>query len=170
MSHNNIDEGAFVAKQGASYRPTVFDGVYNPGIYSLPVGKTFSWSRGTTVDQPILKVPSGWALLNGPNDVTSPSFRHQWFDRFSIPSGEWLVEMKISMDSATSWNGRVALYSSADVRLSNVVSFRDANRNITLIAKVTGGIDVEVRCVTQTINAVATRLARAVASFTFTAV
>ena len=170
MSHNNIDESAFIAKQGASYRPVVFTGTYNPGVYSLPVGKTLGWATSLVDDSPVTILPTGWTMYSGPNTATSPSFYAYWNDRFSIPSGEWLVEMKISMDSATSWNGRVALYSSANVRLSNVVSFRDANRNITLIAKVTGGTDVEVRCVTQTINAVATRLARAVASFTFTAV
>lgn len=170
MSHNSINESAFISKQGVSYRPTIFDGVYHGGIFSLPVGKTMAWSRGTTDDAPIVHTPVGWALLNGPNTLTAPQYWSFWFDRISVPAGEWLVEIKMGLDNVTAWDGRVALYSSSDVRLSPFVSFRDANRSVLIIAKVTGGTAVEVRCANQTINAVTTRLARAVISISFTAI
>lgn len=163
MSYNTISGIGDPLVAGASWRPTFFDSI-SMGNISVAVGKTHSW-RST--GQAVVSLPSGWSWSRGPNTAIGSGNAAGWRDVITVPAGDWLVEMKIGQASTTTYTGQLALFTTTGTRISNIISFRDRNRSPLIIARVTGGVSVELRCVATTINAVATELSFRVASFSF---
>jgi hypothetical protein len=163
MSYNTISGIGDPVRTGASWRPLVFSSI-SMGDISTAVGKTHSWR--STGDASV-SLPSGWSWSRGANTAIASGNAGDWRDVITVPAGNWLVEMKIGQGVSVSYTGQLALFTTTGTRLSNLVSFRDRNRCPLIVARVTGGVSVEVRCVATTINAVATETAFRVASFSF---
>lgn len=164
MSHNMISDIGTSLKAGASWNPKVFNGPAM-GIVAAAVGKTHSF-RNSTSDASY-SLPTGWSWATGPNTAIASQYQSGWRDRITVPVGDWLVEIKIGQDYSATYTGQVALFDSSNNRLSNVVSFRDANRSPVILARITGPISVEVKCIATPINAVANSYSYSVASFAF---
>lgn len=163
MSYNTISGIGDPLVAGASWRPIYFDSI-SMGNTSVAVGKTHSW-RST--GQAVVSLPSGWSWSRGPNTAIASAYAADWRDVITVPAGSWFVEMKIGQASTTNYTGQLALFTTTGTRISNIISFRDRNRSPLIIARVTGGVSVELRCVATTINAVATEFSFRVASFSF---
>lgn len=162
MSYNTISGLGDPVRTGASWRPTDFVSL-SLGDIAAAVGKTHSWRA---VNNATVSLPSGWSWSRGANTAIASGNAADWRDVISVPTGTWLVEMKIGQGSAT-YTGQMALFTTTGTRISNVISFRDRGRCPVIIARVAGPVSVELRCVATVINAVATADSFRVASFSF---
>ena len=163
MSYNTISGIGDPLVAGASWRPTFFNSIAMGNI-STAVGKTHSWRAS---GQAVVSLPSGWSWSRGPNTAIASGNAADWRDVITVPAGDWFVEMKIGQASSSTYTGQLALFTTTGTRISNIISFRDRNRCPLIVARVTGGVSVELRCVATTINAVATEFSFRAASFSF---
>ena len=175
MSHNSIANAAYDDRdaivsgistaQGASWTPTNYASL-NLGVASAPVGTTVAFR---TPDYGQFFLPTGWSVSNGPNTNIASQYYSFWKDRFNLPSGEWLMEVKWGTAGAYS-TGRAAIYDSANNLLSPIMSWRDNRRSALMIARVSAPASVEVRVVATAINIVPTNQGHPLTSITFKAI
>lgn len=175
MSHNFITNASYSERDavlsgvstapGASWTPTNYTSL-NLGVISSPVGKTVAFR---TPDFGRFDLPTGWSVTNGPNTNIASQYYSFWKDRFSVPSGDWLMEVKLGTGGAYS-TGRAAIYDSANNLLSPVMSWRDGRRSALMIARVSAPASVEVRVVATAINVVPTNQGHPLTSITFKAI
>lgn len=174
MSHNSISGALYAERdatisaegtgQGASWSPTNYASL-GLGTGSTPIGKSVSF-RATTYGT--FYMPAGWSVTIGPNTTILPQYQYAWKDRINVPSGEWLMEVKLGTGGAYS-TGRAAIYDSANNLLSPIMSWRDGRRSALMIARVSAPASVEVRVVATAINIVPTDQGHPLTSITFKA-
>lgn len=175
MSHNYITNASYDERdaiiggestaQGGSWSPTNYSSL-NLGTGSAAVGKTVAFR---TPDYGQFYLPSGWSISSGPNTTILPQYQFAWKDRFTITSGDWLMEVKLGTGGIYS-NGRAAIYDSANNLLSPIMSWRDDRRSALMIARVSAPASVEVRVVATAINIVPTNEGHPLTSITFKAI
>lgn len=175
MSHNtivgatyddrNLSISAEGTAQGGSWSPTNYTSP-NLGTGSAPVGKTIAFRDYT--DYGRFYVPTGWSVSNGPNCTILPQYQYAWKDRINIPSGDWLVEVKIGTRGPYN-TGRAGIYDANNNLLSPIMSWRDARRSSLMIARVSAPASIEVRVIATSVNIVPTYEGHPVTSFTFKA-
>ena len=134
------------------------------GIAEAAVGKTIAWRTDTIYGN--FTFPSGWSVSNGPNTAIQPRYQYAWRDRISVPTGTWLCEIKTGTRGPYD-TGRIAIYDSANNRVSPVISWRDNRRASIMIARITGPILVEVKVVTASVNIVPTYEGHPISSIVF---
>lgn len=175
MSHNTMTLNGVAPLATGAVNPTTIGGSDNSLFVSIDygvsgfaagVGVARSW-RKTTYSEQVLG--TGITIGTSPRRLGFLSTT-DYYETVTLPAGTWLATLKIGCTSSgtPSTTTRVALYrNDTGAIVSNIISYRDANRCPVCVAIVSGGITYEARIISGAITSVATLLAAGTAGWSF---
>ena len=178
MSHNTITLNSTEPTATGAVNPTTAWAVENSRVTSINYGTSGlaavagvarSWRRGSAGGYTQQILSAGFSLGNSPRRLSAAS-TSEYYETVTVPAGTWLAEFKIGSNNLAlaGANTRAAIYrNDTGAIVSNIISFRDANRCPVCVAIVQGGVTYELRVITGALTSLATNLAAGTAGWSF---
>jgi hypothetical protein len=177
MSHNALTFNG-VEPDARSTISSLLRGVENSTVVTIDygvsgfaagVGVARSWRRPAAGNYTEHLLDTGVSVGNSPRRLTGLSTA-QYYETITLPAGTWLAEFKIGSTNAANpaTTTRLALYNNTTGAIvSNIISYRDANRCPVCVAVVAGNTTYETRVITGALTSIANALAAGVAGWNF---
>lgn len=179
MSHNTITLNGTEPTATGAVNSTIAWAVENSRFTSVNYGTSGlaavagvarSWRRGSAAGNYTQQILSaGFSLGNSPRRLSALS-TSEYYETVTVPSGTWLATFKVGSNNLAlaGANTRAAIYrNDTGAIVSNIISFRDANRCPVCVAIVQGGVTYELRVITGALTSLATNLAAGTAGWSF---
>lgn len=178
MSHNTITLNSTAPTATGAVNPTIAWAVENSRVTSVDYGTSGlaavagvarSWRRGSAGNYTQQILSAGFSLGNSPRRLSAAS-TSEYYETVTVPAGTWLATFKVGSNNLAlaGANTRAAIYrNDTGAIVSNIISFRDANRCPVCVAIVQGGVTYELRVITGALTSLATNLAAGTAGWSF---
>lgn len=178
MSHNTITLNGTEPTAAGVVAPAIVWAVDNSRVVTLNYGTSGlaatagiarSWRVASAGNYTQQILGTGFSIGTSPRRISGLSTT-EYYETITVPAGTWLAEFKIGSNNAllASSTTRAAIYrNDTGAIVSNILSFRDANRCPVCIAVLSGNVTYEVRVITGALTSLATNLAAGTAGWTF---